>query len=271
MTAAEPEPSGRDLARVALHNARKAAKTAPPPDPRAARRQRNRARRTDGRDPMRLGAALTRLVDEHGWEAPAAGGSIIDQWPTIAPELVGKVAAVRFDAATGTLHLRPTAPAYGTQLRMFQRAMVDRINTATGRTVVRALHVLAPGPTTDHRNEPTAPAGEPAALEYPPPNQQPRTRDDAHPGYHHARAAIQRPGHTLDPAIRAARERQDHAQAREPETQFTDAIAARETAAAQATAGGNNREAIRQAAIQRARQERAGRAPAVTTLFNRTA
>ncbi|MFF8798149.1 hypothetical protein [Streptomyces globisporus] len=58
------------------------------------------------------------MVAERGWATPAAAatiaGSVIDQWPAIAPELAGKVEAVQFDAATGTLHLRPATPAYRT-------------------------------------------------------------------------------------------------------------------------------------------------------------
>lgn len=265
------EPSGADLARVALAAARRAAKT-PAADKRTDRRKRAAARRRDGRDPMRLGDALNRLTEEHGWEAPAAGGNIIDQWTTIAPELAGKVAAERYDPATRTLHLRPGSPAYAVQLRMFQRQMVDRINAKTGTGTVGTLHVLAPGPITaapqpsadgdqeqhdDLEDEQPSPSG-------------PRTRDQAHPGYHAALTAAlaHRTHRTPDPAIRAARTRQDQAQQREPADAFTDAVAAHETAAA---TEGNTAEKIRQAAIQRAQTERAGRTPAVPTLFGRTA
>lgn len=260
-----PQTAAKDLARMALHNARKAAKAAPP-SPRETRRARQTSRRTDGRDPLPLGTAISRLTDEYAWNTPTAGGGIIDQWPSIAPELAGKVAAVRFDADTGTLHLRPGSPAYAMQLRTFQQQIIDQICAKTGSGIVTALHVLAPGavPQTPAAGRPDSPEPRPVA----PP--EPRTRDDAHPGYHHALAAIRRPGHTTDPAIRAARERQERTQAREPETKFTDAIAAQEDAAAQAAAE-YDPERTRRAAIQQARAQRAGQDTSVRTVFGRTA
>ncbi|MEU3707312.1 hypothetical protein AB0E82_34100 [Streptomyces anulatus] len=53
------------------------------------------------------------MLAERGWVTPAAAaataGSVIAQWSAIAPELAGKVEAVRFDTATRTLHLRPSS------------------------------------------------------------------------------------------------------------------------------------------------------------------
>lgn len=261
------EPSGRDLARIALHNARKAAKT-PAADKRADRRKRQSARRTDGRDPMALGAAITHLMDDHAWEAPAAGGSIIDQWPTIAPELAGKVAAERFDATTGTLHLRPCSPAYGSQMRMFQRQMVERINAKAGSTAVRAIRVLAPGsvaPSTPAADSDPGPGtARPLAADAPV-----RTRDDAAPGFHRALAAINRtPPAGQKPRLERDWGTGEYAYLREPEHAFTDGQAALETAEA---SRGNDPAAVRQAAIRMARAEKAGRAPAVPTVFQRSA
>lgn len=142
------ELSGVDLARVALANARAAAKTAP----RQAPRKRTGARvARGGREPLAFGDALMRMMAERGWEAGVGGGSILDQWPTIAPELAGKVAAERFDETTGTLSLRPGSPAYATQLRLHQRQVLARIQAAPGGTAVKAVDILPVGnlaPTT---------------------------------------------------------------------------------------------------------------------------
>lgn len=268
MTAQQEQPSGRDLARVALHNARKAAKSAPAKK-QAAKRLKGTARRpSDGRDVITFAEAITRLMDDHAWEAPAAGGSVMDQWPSLAPELAGKVAAVGFDAATGTLHLRPSVPAYGTQLRLRERETVARINEKAGREVIRHLHVLAPGPisvapSTGNPNtppppEPAVPVGE-------------GTYYDVLPGWKAARAAVAAaPKRTLDPAIARAIEAQTAGQAREPESAFTDAVAAREDAATHAAVG-YDPERSHQAAIRRARAQRAGHDTAIRTAFGRTA
>ncbi|MGW4275615.1 DUF721 domain-containing protein, partial [Streptomyces seoulensis] len=72
-----PEPSGVDLARVALRAAKEAARARGD-----AAQQRKQARRgglrsgarADGRDPLALGAAINRLITERGWETPAAVG-----------------------------------------------------------------------------------------------------------------------------------------------------------------------------------------------------
>lgn len=72
-----PEPSGVDLARVALRAAKEQARARG-----AAAQQKKQARRgglrsgarADGRDPLPLGAAINRLITERGWEAPSGGG-----------------------------------------------------------------------------------------------------------------------------------------------------------------------------------------------------
>lgn len=267
----QPEPAGVDLARIALNAAKQRAKAQGAATPRERRQQRTAARRRGGRDPLTLATALDRLTADRGWELPTAGGSILDQWPAIAPELVGKVAAVRFDAETRTLHLRPASPAYGTQLRMFQRQMLARIADKTGGQTVRVLRVLPPGPIPD---TPSAGPGDGALEEAAPPRHTPapRTRADAADGYHHALAAAQahRSARTVDPAVAAAIARQNAAQAREPEHAFTDAVEATAQARRQ-NDGGNDAEQVRQAALQRARAEKAGRAPAIPTVFGRTA
>lgn len=177
------QPSGVDLARAALLAARAAAKTRPV----QPERKKTRGIRTRGRshgDPMGLGAAITTMMTERGWEPPAAGGSIIDQWPTIAPELAGKVHATRYEHENGTLHLQPTSAAYATQLRLHQTQILAKVRQHPAGTSVRALKVLPAG------SAPTA-----AAIAVPEPSPAPaepagpvRTRETASPGY---RAALE--------------------------------------------------------------------------------
>ncbi|QLJ06776.1 DUF721 domain-containing protein (plasmid) [Streptomyces sp. NEAU-sy36] len=202
-----PQPSGVDLARTALAAARAAAKTRPTQSPKKTTRSRREARR-GGRDPMALGTAITSLMADRGWTAPEAGGSILDQWPTIAPELASKVAAVRFEHDTGTLHLQPASAAYATQLRLFQMQILRRIHEKTGDRSVHRLRILPPGAGTAHSS---SLAEEPpsAAVEAPV-----KTRQTASAGYRQALAAAlehRRPHQPTDPYTLKAMARQEAA------------------------------------------------------------
>ncbi|MGA5823543.1 DciA family protein [Kitasatospora sp. NPDC094028] len=260
----ETSTSGVDIARVALKAAREAARTrnadAPGGRSSTTRPTRRTMVRTGGRDPIGLGAALAGLVAERAWDTPTAGGNVLAQWAEIAPELVGKVIPVHFDARTGRLDLQPTSSAYATQLRLLGRQLVARINGKVSRTVVQDLRVLAPraiaaGPdqhTEHHRavRQPEAPA---------------RTRNNvASPGFHRALAEIRRTTTAIDPAIVAAIARQEQAilQQREPEDQFAQGLAekADQEEAAARTAAANSSQAL---AERRARHDKALRAGAV--------
>lgn len=217
------QPSGIDLARAALAAARADAKTRPVQPQKKTRTTRRASSRRPG-DPVGLGAAIDRMMAERGWEPPEAGGSILDQWPTIAPELEGKVAAVRFEHDTGILHLKPVSDAYATQLRMFRTPLVRRIHEKTGSTAVRGLKILAPG-STSAPCEPTEPIPAPAA-EAPV-----RTRETASPGYRAAleAALTHRPEQqSTNPYVTEAIARQEAALRanRQPEEEHREAMRA---------------------------------------------
>ncbi|MFI0193056.1 DciA family protein [Streptomyces sp. NPDC017082] len=86
---------------------------------------------------------------DRAWELPAAGGSVLDQWPDIAaavaPQLPHHVAAVAFHPETGQLDLRPDSSAYATQLRLITARIVATANEAAGTEAVRTVRVLPPG------------------------------------------------------------------------------------------------------------------------------
>ncbi|MFJ9195485.1 DciA family protein [Streptomyces globisporus] len=219
-------PTGADLARIALQSARAAAKSAP--QPKRTRTTTTRTQRSGGRDPLPFADALSRMVAERGWATPAAAaataGSLIDQWPAIAPELAGKVEAVQFDAATGTLHLRPATPAYRTQLTLHQKQITAKVNNTVGPDTVRRLEILRPAALTspsphDARTSAPAVALQPAAT----PRQD--TREEAPEGYREAiaahRATWTRQQHT-NSKIQKAAERQLRERLREPEEHFAD-------------------------------------------------
>ncbi|MFJ8855658.1 DciA family protein [Streptomyces sp. NPDC102437] len=275
--------SGVDLARVALRNARAAAKAQPRPKRRTGASASGRAR-TGGRDPLAFGDALARMVAERGWDTTAAAAattsSVMNQWLVIAPELAGKVEAVRFDSTTRTLHLLPATPAYRAQLTLHQKQVIAKVNAVAGPDTVQHLQILLPAVLTTARascgpNTPSTPttapppAGAAGAV---------KTRAEASAGYHQVLAA-HRAAWTAekktDAKVLAAARRQIRDQAREPQERFGDGRQAledlRTKAAAQARASSD---ASRARALQRLAAERAGLTtitPATAPRLDRTA
>ncbi|GHI91245.1 DUF721 domain-containing protein [Streptomyces olivaceus] len=144
-----PEPSGVDLARVALRAAREAARARGD-----AAQQRKQARRgglrsgarADGRDPMALGSAINRLITERGWETPAAVGGVMGRWPEIVGEDVAKhCVPERYDEDERVLVVRCDSTAWATNLRLLAPTLVARLNEDLGHGSVRMIKVLGPG------------------------------------------------------------------------------------------------------------------------------
>jgi predicted nucleic acid-binding Zn ribbon protein len=234
----EQPVSGVDLARVALQNARAAAKSQPQPKRRMGASTPRRTR-TGGRDPIGFAAALEQMMAERGWDMAAKGGSILSQWPTIASELelAGKVAAVKFDDESRTLHLRPASQAYRLQLELHQRQIIATVNAKVGDGTVQALKVLSPGAV-----DTLAPAPMSAADATDPRPVQPAVpaaTKPKNPGYLAAIAAHNEHkatrDHEMDARVREAAERQnqDLTRRREPEDAFTEIAAQMEILRAQ--------------------------------------
>ncbi|MEV6726642.1 DUF721 domain-containing protein [Streptomyces xanthochromogenes] len=253
----DQQPSGVDLARVALKAAKEAARKnggrAQQPKPRTAR-----PARREGRDPMGLSDVLGALVAERAWELPAAGATLRERWAAIAPELAGHVAAVAFEADSGRLTVRPESSAWATKTRLEQARVIEAANTSAGRTVVRTLRILPPGALPAER-----PDAEPAAASAP--SGPVRVRETASDGYRRALAAHQevvRPPRA-DPGIAEAVERQTAAMRElsrrafpEPDMVTDDAPAPIEQARLESRRQAAATEA---AALRRARAERATR------------
>ncbi|WP_030853260.1 DciA family protein, partial [Streptomyces griseus] len=226
--AAQPaaEPSGADLARIALNQARQAAKQRGASEARTPRRHRARTVRRDGREPSGFAAVLQTLMTDRAWDLPAAGGTVLDRWPdiaaTITPQLPDHVRAVAFHPETGQLDLHPASPAYATQLRLITARIITAANQTTGTSTVRTIRVLPPG---------TAPADLPARPATPPtpapttPQAPTRPPETPTAGYREAiaahRATWTRQQHTR-PEIQAAADRQLRDRIREPEDRFAD-------------------------------------------------
>lgn len=74
-----PELSGVDLARVALRQAKEAAKKRGDSEAHTPRRPQQTAVRRDGREPSGFAAVLQGLMADRAWEVPAAGGTVLDR------------------------------------------------------------------------------------------------------------------------------------------------------------------------------------------------
>ncbi|OIJ85253.1 hypothetical protein BIV25_44570 [Streptomyces sp. MUSC 14] len=253
------ETSGVDLARVALRAALEQARQNGGGQKAKSKPRPVRAVRRNGREPMGLGTAICALVAERAWELPAAGASLRERGSAIAPELAGHVAAIGYDADTGQFTVCPESAAWATKTRLEQTRVIAAANTSAGRTVVRALRILAAG--TVSMPEPTESDPVPAAV----PAGPVRTRETASDGYRRALTARQEaaPPHRVDPAIAEAVERQTAAMRElsrrafpEPDVVPGDALALIEQTRAQ-----RRREAAatHAQAVFRARAERAAR------------
>ncbi|QDQ12570.1 DUF721 domain-containing protein [Streptomyces spectabilis] len=146
---APPEPSGVDLARVALRAAKEQARARGD-----ATRQKKQARRgglrsgarSDGRDPLPLGSAINRLITERGWETPAAVGGVMGRWPEIVGEDLAKhCVPQRYDENERVLTVQCDSTAWATNLRLLAPQLVARLNEDLGQGTVRLIKVLGPG------------------------------------------------------------------------------------------------------------------------------
>ncbi|WP_434600187.1 DciA family protein [Streptomyces sp. A5-4] len=261
-----PELSGVDLARVALHQAREAAKKRGDSEARAPRRRRQRVVQRDGREPSGFAAVLQSLMADRAWELPAAGGTVLDLWrdiaAAVAPQLPDHVQAVAFHTETGQLDLRPDSPAYATQLRLISSRIIAAANESVGTGAVRTVRVLAAGAAPAPRSAPSAPVT-PAAPGVP--EAPVKTREMASPGFHQALAAHQAvaPAQRVDPGITQAMERQTRAMRElsrrafpEPEVAVEDAPTPIDAARVQRRRQADDSHA---GALRRARAERAAR------------
>jgi predicted nucleic acid-binding Zn ribbon protein len=144
-----PEPTGVDMARVALRAAKEQARARG-----TAARERRQARRggglrsgarRDGRDPMRLGDALERLQAEHGWEMPMAVGGVMGRWPQIVgDDLARHCEPLAFDEEERVLRVRCDTTAWATQVRLLAPQLLRRLNDELGRGTVRRIDVRGP-------------------------------------------------------------------------------------------------------------------------------
>ncbi|MGA5823719.1 DciA family protein [Kitasatospora sp. NPDC094028] len=131
-------PGGADLARTALRAARRSARLNGNVSAKkqiASRQQIARAGR-DAREPSTLAAVVPAMAAAQGWALGTAQGTMRDNWAQlVGPEQAAHWAPARFNAETRTLRVACDSPAWATKLRLEQRTILAKLNTARPDTV----------------------------------------------------------------------------------------------------------------------------------------
>jgi predicted nucleic acid-binding Zn ribbon protein len=148
MTEGEPA-KGADLVREALARAREDARARAAQTERGARRvsresakEASRAARSTG-EPMAFGSAVGELITERGWQAQAAGASVLSRWNS----LVGEQVAAHCRPTRlrdGELTIEAESTAWATQLRLLSRTLTSRLREQLGVDVVSSLVIRGP-------------------------------------------------------------------------------------------------------------------------------
>lgn len=146
--AAATEPRGPDLVRAALAQAKAAARAkGVSPASTSRRRRPPPASRSgagpDARDPQLVGAAISRLIAERGWEDTTAAAGVLARWGELfGPEIADHCQPVSL--VDGELVLTAESSAWATQLRLLTRTLQARLEEQVGRGVVTRIVVRGP-------------------------------------------------------------------------------------------------------------------------------
>ncbi|RCV53965.1 DUF721 domain-containing protein [Marinitenerispora sediminis] len=136
-------PTGIELARQALAQARAAAKergAAPGAAPRRTRRTPLRSRR----EPQLFGDAVRAWLVEHGWQEQVAIGGVFGRWT----EIVGEFNAQHLHPVSyeeGELVIAADSPTMAAHARAMVRDLMRRLNEELGHGTVRSIRVQGPG------------------------------------------------------------------------------------------------------------------------------
>ncbi|MFJ4010831.1 DciA family protein [Streptomyces sp. NPDC090026] len=253
MSTPEQSPdSGTDLARIALRQAKEAARTRGNA-PKKIKRTSFRHARGDGRDPVPLLGVVKQLVVDRGWEGGANGGDLVARWRDILGSRAEHWQPKTYDEETGTLTVVCSSHGWATSLRLAARQIVAEVNEVLGKPTLKQIVIrknTGAGGRRDLEPDlvPAASANPEPTERLRPPNAQPGTDyRAARERLREERIAAKTQGATAvtypDPAFVL----------KEPADAFTDAVALREQLAAAAQRSADPRAR----ALARARRERA--------------
>jgi len=105
----------------------------------------SRSGRTRREDPQPLRAAIDGLLDDQGWRAAAAVGSVFGRWE----QIVGAALAAHTRPggfADGELLVIADSTAWATQVRLLRPQLIQRLNSELGRGTVTGVRVRGPAP-----------------------------------------------------------------------------------------------------------------------------
>ncbi len=141
--AGEPAPSGAELARQALAQAKAAARergASPEGRPRRVRRGRIRSRN----EPQMFGDAVRAWLIEHGWEEQVAVGGVFGRWSEIVGEFNAQhLRPVSYEA--GELVIAADSATMAAHARAMLRDLIRRLNEELGHGTVNTIRVQGPG------------------------------------------------------------------------------------------------------------------------------
>ena len=182
------------------------------------------------------------------WKPSMNGAQAVIRWTDYAGQAAALASPERYDAETGTLHIRPVSPAAAAALRWQANQLATAANTALGTEAVRHIRVLTPGP---------ARTTTPPALE----NEQPEPTTTERPQVRTELPAVVRT------ARQAMREQRAHTTTTDPQQEQHDRHFATSRGSLRepeppalkppTPSRGSNSDASRQAALAKARAERA--------------
>ncbi len=161
------EGAGADAVRSALNRARAAARergAVPGSRPAAGRRRRPRddtrsGTGPDARDPQPVGAALSRLVAERGWQEAVAVGGVIGRWEAVVgAEIAAHCVPETFE--DGVLTVRADSTAWATQVRLLSARLLRRLADEVGEGTVTKVVVRGPAAPSWKRGPRVAPGSQ---------------------------------------------------------------------------------------------------------------
>ena len=101
----------------------------------------------DDRDPLAIGGAWSRLVDEHGWRTGLDVARLLGMWPDIVgPANAEHATPESFDPEDGVLLVRTSSTAWAEQLRLMLPTLRTAIEAEVGTGVVREIRIVGPTP-----------------------------------------------------------------------------------------------------------------------------
>jgi predicted nucleic acid-binding Zn ribbon protein len=86
---------------------------------------------------------VRRLVNDRGWDKPAAEARVLGDWPSlVGPEIASKSKPVGL--RDGELTLQAESTAWATQLRLLSGKLLGQLSSELGPGVVKKIRVHGP-------------------------------------------------------------------------------------------------------------------------------